>query len=101
MDERLENYIKTKISVTHAVSSMLSYYHLQRNISCCELQIINILGIKKGQHMSTISIVIFHNLLHHTIKGLHVGNVGISLKYRTNLGFFLNVGNVGQLGGLV
>ena len=67
---------------------------------CCELQIINIQGIKKGQHMSTISSYFSQFIASHFIKGLNVGNIGIILKCRTNVGILLKCRKCRQLGGL-
>ena len=53
---------------------------------CCELQIINIEGIKKGQHMSTIKSYFSQFIGSHFIKGLRVENVALNLKCRINVG---------------
>ena len=56
---------------------------------CCKFQIINIQGIKKDQHMSTISRYFSQFIASHFIKGLNVGKVGITLKFWTNVGILL------------
>ena len=53
---------------------------------CCEIQIINIRGIKKDQHVSTRSSYFSQFIASHFKKGLNVGNEGITLKCRTNIG---------------
>ena len=55
----------------------------------CELHIISIQGIKKGQHVSTISSYFSLFIASHFMKGLNVGNVGITLKCKTNVGILL------------
>ena len=68
---------------------------------CCKLQIINIQGIKKGQHLSTISSYFSQYIASHFIKGLNVGNIGITLKCRTNVGILLKCRKCRTTGRLV
>ena len=62
---------------------------------CCELQIINIQGIKKantGPQSSYFSKFIAS----HFIEGLNEGNEGIILKCRTNVGILLKCRTTGR-----